>query len=322
MDVPITETIRDNNGALYTKLDRIFRSPTETSVPVSYSIEIAAKDDFKVGELERLTPQPIFCALPWISDDNLRYADDFRRAPTLELSDQLSTAQYTVVNHVSCYNITEQQVDGLLSSGIRNLFVIRGDTVQEEQTFQHSAALVRYLRKQQEERVLPKLTIGVGGYPYGHHQSPSKLEELRYLKEKIDQGVDFLLTQTLYDAESFFRYREQCRTAGISIPIIPGIYVPYSYRHLRAMLNLTRITLLPAMDAAFAAHANDDPAQFEAFVVEHFVGVLRELLEPNVTSSDPIHSTSNASAAFHLAAFFVTPTPVAWRPLALTSMVN
>uniref|UniRef100_A0A182WJ84 Uncharacterized protein n=1 Tax=Anopheles minimus TaxID=112268 RepID=A0A182WJ84_9DIPT len=281
MAAPVTD-----NGVLYTKLDRIFRSPTETSVRVSYSMEIAAKDDFDVGEVERLIPQPVFCALPWISDENLRYADDFRRAPTLALTDKLCKAQYTVVNHVSCYNITEQQVDGLLSSGIQNLFVIRGDTVHEEQKFQHSAALVQYLRKQRKGH--PKLTIGVGGYPYGHHQSPSKEEELRYLKEKIDHDVDFLLTQTLYDAESFFRYREQCRTAGISIPVIPGIYVPYSYRHLRAMLNLTRITLSPDMDAKFKAHATDDPEQFEAFVVDHFVGVLRELLEPNVTSSDPI----------------------------------
>uniref|UniRef100_A0A182RSN4 Uncharacterized protein n=1 Tax=Anopheles funestus TaxID=62324 RepID=A0A182RSN4_ANOFN len=275
-----------NNELLHTKLDRIFNSPAETVIPVQYSIEIAAKEDFNIGELERLTPQPVFCALPWILDDNLRYADDFLRAPTLQLTGQLRNAQYTVVNHVSCYNITEQQVERLLSAGIQNLFVIRGDTVQRDQKFQHSAELVQFLQQQQPDR--PKLTIGVGGYPYGHHQSPSKTEELRYLKEKIDHGVDFLLTQTLYDAESFFRYREQCRTAGIRIPIIPGIYVPYSYRHLRAMLNLTRITLPPALDAVFAAHANDDPEQFEAFAVEHFVGVLGELLKPNVTSNDPI----------------------------------
>ncbi|XP_052899183.1 5,10-methylenetetrahydrofolate reductase [Anopheles moucheti] len=290
MVTPATNSATDavNNGVLHTKLDRIFSAPAEPVETVSYSMEIATKDDFDIGQLKRLTPQPVFCALPWILDDNLRYADDFLRAPTLQLTSQLRQAQYTVVNHVSCYNITEQQLDGLLSTGIQNLFVIRGDTVHGDQKFQHSAGLVQYLRSQQQQSGRPKLTIGVGGYPYGHHQSPSKTEELRYLKEKIDHGVDFLLTQTLYDAESFFRYREQCRAAGINIPVIPGIYVPHSYRHLRVMLNLTRITLSPTIDAAFAAHANDDPEQFETFAMEHFVGVLRELLESNATSNDPI----------------------------------
>uniref|UniRef100_A0A182SU16 Uncharacterized protein n=1 Tax=Anopheles maculatus TaxID=74869 RepID=A0A182SU16_9DIPT len=288
MDATNSITEELNEGVLHKKLDRIFSSPSAPTV--CYSIEIAAKDDFDIELLERLTPQPVFCSLPWISDDNLRYSDDFLRSPTMQLADKLCKAHYTVVNHVSCYNITEQQVDRLLTSGVKNLFVIRGDTVQEDQIFQHSAGLVQYLRKQQQqERSLPRLTIGVGGYPYGHHQSPSQTEELNYLKEKIDHGVDFLLTQTLYDSGAFFRYRNRCRQAGITIPIIPGIYLPHSYRHLQAMLNLTRISLTPEVHAAFAAHAQDLPEQFEAFVVDHFVGVLRELLEPNQTgSSDPI----------------------------------
>ncbi|XP_050075183.1 methylenetetrahydrofolate reductase [Anopheles maculipalpis] len=282
-----TNSITDvtNEGELRKKLDHIFSSPAAQGV--CYSMEIAAKDDFDIGLLERLTPQPVFCSLPWISDDNLRYSEDFLRAPTMQLTEQLRKAHYTVVNHVSCYNITGQQVDGLLASGVKNLFVIRGDTVQEEQQFQHSADLVQYLRKQ--ATTLPRLTLGVGGYPYGHHQSLSQTEELNHLKAKIDHGVDFLLTQTLYDAGSFFRYREKCRQVGITIPIIPGIYLPHSYRHLQIMLNLTRISLPPEVDGAFAAHANDTPEQFEAFVVDYFTGVLRELLEPNrAAPRDPI----------------------------------
>uniref|UniRef100_A0A182JUH4 Uncharacterized protein n=1 Tax=Anopheles christyi TaxID=43041 RepID=A0A182JUH4_9DIPT len=277
----------NSEDVLYAKLDHIFNSSTQ-AIPVRYSIEISSKDDFDIGQLERLTPQPVFSALPWISDENLRYADNFSRSPTLQLTNRLRKSRYTVVNHVSCYNITEQQVDQLLSTGIRNLFVIRGDTVSPEQTFLNSAGLVQYLRKQEQQKGHSKLTIGVGGYPYGHHQSPSETDELRYLAEKISNGVDFLLTQTVYDAQSFLRYRTRCREAGISIPIIPGIYVPHSYRHLQTMLNLTRIQLRPTVRDAFDTHANDAPEQFEAFMVDYFVGVLRELLEPNASSSDPI----------------------------------
>uniref|UniRef100_A0A182NHV5 Uncharacterized protein n=1 Tax=Anopheles dirus TaxID=7168 RepID=A0A182NHV5_9DIPT len=281
----------DDDGALRTKLKRIYNNPpTGTDAPVvSYSIEVAAKDDFDIERLRSLAPQPIFCSLPWISDDNLRYADDFLRSPTLRLAGELRRSRYTVVSHVSCYNITEHQIDKLFTTAdIRNVFVIRGDTVNPAQTFQNSAGLVAYLRKR-EQSENRQLTVGVGGYPYGHHQSPTEADELRYLREKIDHGVDFLLTQTLYDAGSFFRYRDRCRSAGISVPVVPGIYVPHSYRHLQAMLAITRIELDPAVRAAFEAHADDEPEQFEAFAVEYFVGVVRELLEPNVArSSDPV----------------------------------
>uniref|UniRef100_A0A8W7P5T3 Methylenetetrahydrofolate reductase (NAD(P)H) n=1 Tax=Anopheles coluzzii TaxID=1518534 RepID=A0A8W7P5T3_ANOCL len=288
----VTNEEQSNEHSLRTKLDRIFNSSTTSGpVPVHYSIEIAAKDDFDIGQLKRLTPQPVFCALPWVSDDNLRYADDFLRSPTLQLTARLRENQFTVLNNVSCYNITEQQVDQLLrSTGIRNLFVIRGDTVSPGQQFRNSAGLVQHLRKWQEQQPDHRqLTIAVGGYPYGHYQSSSQTEELHYLQAKISQGADFLLTQTLYDAPSFLRYRDRCREAGITIPIIPGIYVPHSYRHLQALLNLTRIELGPTVRDAFEAHANDAPDQFQAFMVEYFVGVVRELLQPNATtSSDPI----------------------------------
>ncbi|XP_053675681.1 5,10-methylenetetrahydrofolate reductase [Anopheles nili] len=281
------ETIVIDKRDLHVKLTEIFRSPVEGAggtLPIAYSIEVAAKDDFDIEALERLSPQPISCALPWISDENLRYDADFQCAPSFQLTERLQKAHYTVVNHVSCYNLTEEQADRLLAAGIQNVFIVRGDTVNPAQAFLHSAGLVKYLRQHETH----KLTIGVGGYPYGHHQSPSETDELRYLREKIDCGVDFLLTQTLYDAESFFRYRDRCRQAGISILTIPGIYLPHSYKHLQAMLNLTRIQLPPSIRSMFDAHANDPQDQFEAFVIDYFERVVRGILAPGAESSEPV----------------------------------
>ncbi|XP_058123585.1 methylenetetrahydrofolate reductase (NADPH) [Anopheles ziemanni] len=274
---------------LHTKLATIFGSPSETVSSVCYSIEISAKDDFDMELLEQLSPQPIFCSFPWISDETLRYEDNFPQAPSLRLSKELQKARYTVVNHLSCYNLTEQQVEKFLATGVRNLFIIRGDTVTPGQRFRNAANLVQHLRdREQANGGGVKLTIGVGGYPYGHSQSRSDTEELQYLQAKVAIGVDFLLTQTLYDADSFFRYRERCRQVGITIPIIPGIYVPHSYQHLQAMLKITNITLPPLLRASFDSHADDTPDQFEAFVVDHFVGVVRNLLQPNVATNEPV----------------------------------
>uniref|UniRef100_A0A182FF44 Uncharacterized protein n=2 Tax=Anopheles albimanus TaxID=7167 RepID=A0A182FF44_ANOAL len=236
--------------------------------------------------------------MPWISDENLRYEDDFGQMPSLRLADQLRREQFTVVNHLSCYNLTEAQVDKLLSSQptIRNLFIVRGDTVNPNQRFQHSAQLVQHLRQYESTRTTtaaPKLTIGVGGYPGGHAESPSQEDEVRHLADKVALGADFLLTQTLYDAASFFRYRDRCRAAGITIPIIPGIYLPHSYRQLQSLLNITRVAMTPAVRATFEEHRQDTPEAFEAFVVEYFVELVRELLqsnalEPGISSSEPV----------------------------------
>uniref|UniRef100_A0AAG5D720 Methylenetetrahydrofolate reductase (NAD(P)H) n=1 Tax=Anopheles atroparvus TaxID=41427 RepID=A0AAG5D720_ANOAO len=277
----------ENSKDLHTKLRAISGHPPGAVSHLCYSVEVSAKDDFNPELLGDLSPQPIFCSLPWISDENLRYEETFFQAPPLRMSTKLQKAGYTVVNHLSCYNLTEQQVGKFLATGVRNLFIIRGDTVTPGQRFPKAADLVQYLRDRQKEDGV-KLTIGVGGYPYGHSQSKSDTNELRYLKEKVAIGVDFLLTQTLYDAESFFGYRERCKQVGITIPVIPGIYLPHSYSHLQTMLKITNITLPPTLHASFETHAEDPPEQFEAFVVEHFVGVLRELLAPNDVSRDPV----------------------------------
>ncbi|XP_049542141.1 methylenetetrahydrofolate reductase [Anopheles darlingi] len=286
--------------SLREKLSHIFQptsgeAASSSTRSVFYSIEIAAKDDFNIDQLRRLTPRPVFCSMPWISDENLRYEADFAQMPSLRLADQLRQEQFTVVNHLSCYNLTEAHVDKLLSSqpSIRNMFIVRGDTVNPDQRFLHSAQLVQHLRQYESSRsaTAAKLTIGVGGYPGGHVESPSQEDELRHLADKVALGADFLLTQTLYDAASFFRYRDRCRAAGITIPIIPGIYLPHSYRQLQTMLNITRVAMSPTVRATFEEHRDDTPEAFEAFVVQYFVELVRELLQSNAIepgSSDSV----------------------------------
>ncbi|XP_052860663.1 methylenetetrahydrofolate reductase (NADPH) [Anopheles cruzii] len=298
MEVMIAQTATQGTGNLRDQLQEIFHPATGTSSAAAFSVEISTKDDTAIIErLRGLSPQPIFCSLPWVSDENLRYEDDFSRTPSLRLAGQLQQARYTVVSHLSCYNLTERQVQKILATGlVRNLFIVRGDTVNPTQRFTHSFDLVAYLRRDPVEdspdrsttASSVRLTIGVGGYPQGHHQSRSADDELRHLAEKVALGADFLLTQTLYDAASFFHYRDRCRAAGISIPLVPGIYLPHSYRQLQTMLGFTRVTLPPAVRDTFEAHAGDKPEEFEAFVVEYFSGVVSELLAPNEIAGDPV----------------------------------
>lgn len=145
---------------------------------LNYSIELIPKEDL-VLDFGRLNPKPQFCSLPWISDNNLQY-QRFVDTPMLKMTAKI-VPHCSVMNHISCYNITEAQVDKFVEMGNWNLFVIRGDTVSEGQRFQHSSDLVEYLRGKNN----PELSIAVGCYPYVHQESPSMDHDIKYLKQKV-----------------------------------------------------------------------------------------------------------------------------------------
>lgn len=239
-----------------------------TSERLRYSIELIPREDFQL-DLGRLAP--VFCSLPWISDNNLQYSR-FVDTPMLKMTAKI-VPHCSVMNHLSCYNITETQVDKFVDMGNWNLFVIRGDTVSEGQRFQHSCDLVEYLRSKNN----PDLTIGVGGYPYGHPESPSVDHDVKFLKQKVDLGVDFIVTQTLYDAASYLTYVDECRRAGITVPIVPGLFLPGSAEQLETVLALTRVNPPADVRELLQAHAHDEPEAFEAFVVKHFAELIRTL---------------------------------------------
>ncbi|XP_058465181.1 methylenetetrahydrofolate reductase (NADPH) isoform X2 [Malaya genurostris] len=247
-----------------------------------YSIELIAKEDF-VLDLSHLQPMPLFCSLPWISDNNLQY-QRFVDTPMMKMTAKI-VPHCTVMNHLSCYNITETQVDKFVEMGNWNLFVIRGDAVSETQRFQHSSDLVKYLRDKNN----PDLTIAVGGYPYVHPESPSMDYDVKYLKEKVDLGVEFILTQTLYDAPSFVNYVDECRRVGITVPIVPGIFLPSSYQQLETVLGLTRVNPPSEVLSLLQSHAQDEPSQFEAFVVSHFSGLVRTLRQERPDEVKLVH---------------------------------
>ncbi|XP_055611075.1 methylenetetrahydrofolate reductase (NADPH) [Uranotaenia lowii] len=251
---------------------------------LNYSIELIPKEDF-VLDLSRLRAGscPVFCSLPWISDNNLQYTR-FVDTPMLKMTAKI-VPHCTVMNHLSCYNITEAQVDKFVEMGNWNLFIIRGDTVSEGQRFPHAADLVQYLRAKN----IPEMTIAVGGYPYVHPESPSMEDDVKYLKQKVDLGADFILTQTLYDADSFLRYVDECRRAGITVPIVPGFFLPQTYDQLETVLALTRVNPPASVLELLRSHAQDEPDQFEAWVVSHFSEVVRTLRKQRPDEAKLVH---------------------------------
>ncbi len=116
------------------------------------------------------------------------------------------------------------ELDAVMDSGIRHVVALRGDlpvgTAPDPQGYQSALDLVRAMRAREEYL---NCSISVAAYPEGHPEAVSQEEETAYLKRKVDAGADRIITQFFFDTEVFAVFLERIRSAGIDVPVLPGI---------------------------------------------------------------------------------------------------
>jgi len=151
--------------------------------------------------------------------------------------------QVDTVPHLICGGFTLQDTEDALLTlnylGIDNVLVLRGDAAKNETSFEpepgghsHAIDLLRqvvnlnhgmYLEEELKGPSGTKFCIGVAGYPEKHFEAPNMETDLMYLKDKVDAGAEYIVTQMFYDNSQFFAFEKNCRAAGIQVPIIPGL---------------------------------------------------------------------------------------------------
>ena len=136
--------------------------------------------------------------------------------------------------------------------GIDNVLALRGDALKTETSFTaeptghgYTVDLVKqivelnkgkYLEEDLKNPIATNFCIGVAGYPEKHYESPNPTMDLQYVKDKVEAGAEYIVTQLFYDNQKYFDYVARCRAAGITVPIIPGI---------KPIANLNHIQMLP-----------------------------------------------------------------------------
>ena len=154
------------------------------------------------------------------------------RDKTLMIVDRIQGQHgLTAVAHLTCVCATREQIRELLARiralGVKNVLALRGDPPgggEFQATpggFEFSSQLVRFIREQGD------FCIGVAGFPEGHIAcKEGKYADWTHLKEKVDAGADFVLTQLFFDNADFLQFRDHLtRKLGVSVPIVPGIVV-------------------------------------------------------------------------------------------------
>lgn len=130
--------------------------------------------------------------------------------------------------HLTCVSSTKetvnQRITELKEAGIMNVMALRGDLTPELMQsdrstwdYRNAIELIRELKEKGD------FCIGAACYPEVHPESSCQREDIKYLKEKVDAGVDFLTTQMIFDNNLFFNFMYKIREAGITVPVLPGI---------------------------------------------------------------------------------------------------
>ncbi|KAG5865677.1 hypothetical protein JTB14_020628 [Gonioctena quinquepunctata] len=139
--------------------------------------------------------------------------------------------------------------------------------------FPYAADLVKFIRKHFGEY----FSIGVAGYPEKHPKAPTIQEDIEYLKQKVNNGANFIITQASYSYKPYEKFAKLCRATGISIPIIPGIFIVSSQKSLEAVSNFCGIGI-PQDILDIVKKNQHNPAAIRNFGVFHTTELIKKLM--------------------------------------------
>lgn len=183
------------------------------------------------------------------------------------------------IPHLICGGFSKDETENALIDlnflGINNVLALRGDARQFEERFiahddghKFALDLVRQIAEMNQGRYLDTdivngektdFCVGVAGYPEKHFEAPNFATDLKYTKMKVDAGAAYIVTQMFFDNQKYFDYVEACRSAGIDVPIVPGLK-PLTKRYQLNSIPRKFFVNMPGdlVDAALKAH--DDEA--------------------------------------------------------------
>jgi methylenetetrahydrofolate reductase (NADPH) len=207
-----------------------------------------------------------------------------------------------VLAYFACYGLGPEEITAVLDSyheiGVENILAVRGDTPREEgfephpDSLPHASDLVSFIRPRFD------FCLGVAGYPEGHIEASSADKDLEYLKLKVDQGAEYIVTNYTYDNSYFFNFLDRCRSAGIEVPILPGVMPIYSIKMMKMLAGMCGATIPDELRTGIAALDVDDKGALLSFGIEYALNQCTELLEKGVPgihfyTMDRSHSTES-----------------------------
>lgn len=225
-----------------------------------------------------------------------------------------------MVPHVLCGGFTKEDTENFLIDldflGINNVVALRGDAVPtevyfkpEKQGHSYASELVaqinglnkgHYLDEELQHSHTTDFCIGVGGYPEKHMEAPSLEKDVAFLKQKVEAGADYIITQMFFDNQKYFEFVKRCREEGINCPIIPGLKPISTIKQLSLLPHRFHVDL--PQDLIQAVESCSSNAQVKEVGIEWCIAQSQELIEAGVpvlhyytmSRSENIHKIAKA----------------------------
>lgn len=200
----------------------------------------------------------------------------------------LTETDLTVAGHLTCVDASKQEVAEVVrefqAAGVRHIVALRGDPPGGHGPFQpHPDGYNNALELVAGLRRLGDFDITVATYPEGHPNSVSPRADIEYLKQKLDAGASRAITQFFFEVDTYLRFVERARAAGITAPIIPGILPITNFAKTKAFADRCGTHIPPWIGKLFDG-LDDDPKTRQLVAVSIAVDQCEELMDHGVRS--------------------------------------
>ncbi len=171
--------------------------------------------------------------------------------------------------HFTCVNATTDELRATLGrmrdAGVENVLALRGDPPKGAERWSRTDGGLEYSRELVEliRAEYPEFVVGGAAFPETHIHATSPEDDIRFLKAKVDAGMQFLITQLFFDNAHYFDFVARAREAGVEVPIIPGVMPITSYEGVKRMTTLSAAELPEGLERELALRREDPEAVAE-----------------------------------------------------------
>ncbi len=185
---------------------------------------------------------------------------------TIKIAKKIKEAYHVEpVVHLTCLYYSRAEIDEfcreLADEGIQNILALRGDRnpdFPQKDDFIHASDLITYIKSKGD------FCIAGACYPECHPESKNRVDEMRNLKKKTDAGAEVLLSQLFFDNDYFYHFTDDCRIAGIDVPITPGIMPVVNASQIKRMVTMCGASLPKRFERIIHRFETNKEALFDA----------------------------------------------------------
>jgi len=209
------------------------------------------------------------------------------RGRTVQIASYIKkTYRIEAMAHLTCVGHSPAELDQVIGqlkeAGIENVLALRGDPPRDQPNFafkpghyHFAGQLVQHLRRYDH------FCIGAAAYPEGHPECGKWEEDWLNLRDKVNSGVDFLVTQLFFDNRIFYNFKENLLRLGVNVPVSAGIMPVINVNHIKRMVYLSGASI-PAKLLMLFDKYEDNPEDFEKAGLEYAVTQINELIQNGV----------------------------------------